>query len=165
MSNKYEITDIAHPEFPNLRRIRALREIDFFEVLEGELGGYVESEANLSQEGECWVADDACVYGNASVSGNAWAASRAQVYGNASVYDNALVSGDATVSENAQIFGNSWVYGNAVVRENARVYENAWVFEFTEVSGNAWVYGDIRLKADSSEESVRTTEDAFKRAT
>lgn len=47
----------------------------------GELGGYVEKEENVSQDGNAWV------YGNARVSGNAW------VYGDA---DYALVQGFGT---------------------------------------------------------------------
>ena len=52
-----------------LYRIQALR--DFGNVKEGELGGYIESEKNLSQDGDAWVYGDACVYGDARVYGNA----------------------------------------------------------------------------------------------
>lgn len=40
-------------------------------IADGELGGWLESEANLSQEGDAWVYGNAQVYGNARVSGNA----------------------------------------------------------------------------------------------
>src|ERR1700722_10755565 len=69
----------------------------------GELGGYVQSEANLSQIGNAWVFENARVFGNALVAGDA------QVYGNARVY------GDAQVYGNARVFGNAWVYGDAWV--------------------------------------------------
>ena len=42
-----------------LYRIRALK--DFGHVRAGTLGGFVASERNLSQDGNCWVADDAQV--------------------------------------------------------------------------------------------------------
>ena len=64
-----------------LFRIKAL--ISFGSVEEGELGGYIEKEDNLSFYGNAWVSGDAWVYGNAEVSGNA------EVYGNARVYGNA----------------------------------------------------------------------------
>jgi hypothetical protein len=63
-------------------------------ISDGLLGGYIESESNLSQEGDCFV------YGNARVYGNAW------VYGNARVYGNVLVY------DNARVYGNAWVYDN-----------------------------------------------------
>ena len=64
-----------------LFRIKAL--ISFGSVEEGELGGYIEKEDNLSFYGNAWVYGNARVYGNAEVSGNA------EVYGNARVYGNA----------------------------------------------------------------------------
>ncbi|MGN6746796.1 hypothetical protein, partial [Neisseria sp. P0024.S002] len=44
-----------------LYRIRALK--DFYVVKAGDLGGYVESEDNLSHEGYAWIYDEAKVYG------------------------------------------------------------------------------------------------------
>ena len=48
-----------------LYRIQALR--DFGNVKEGDIGGYIESEKNLSQDGDAWVYGDARVYGNADI--------------------------------------------------------------------------------------------------
>lgn len=52
-----------------LYRIQALR--DFGDVKEGEFGGWIESEKNLSHEGSAWVSGNARVYGDAWVSGDA----------------------------------------------------------------------------------------------
>ena len=70
-----------------LFRIKAL--ISFGSVEEGELGGYIEKEDNLSFYGNAWVSGDAWVYGNAEVSGNA------MVYGDADyiVFKNHWSSG------------------------------------------------------------------------
>ena len=48
-----------------LYRIQALR--DFGEVKEGELGGYIEAEKNLSQCCNARVSDNAWVYGNSDI--------------------------------------------------------------------------------------------------
>ena len=82
-----------------LFRIKAL--ISFGNVEEGELGGYVEKEENLSNDGNAWVYGDAEVFGNA------------RVYGDAEVFGNARVYGDAWVYGNAEVFGNAEVSGNA----------------------------------------------------
>ena len=71
-----------------LFRIKAL--ISFGNVEEGELGGYVEKEENLSNDGNAWVSGNAWVYGNARVFGNAWVCGDAEVYGDA---DYATVQG------------------------------------------------------------------------
>ena len=52
-----------------LYRIKALK--DFGSVKEGDLGGFIESEKNLSQEGDCWVGGNAWVGGYAQVNWNA----------------------------------------------------------------------------------------------
>lgn len=76
---KYEILKDEFIEFDDrkLYRIKALK--DFRDVRKGTVGGYIEYEQNLSQQGNAWIYDDAQVYGNAQVSGNA------RVYGNNAV--------------------------------------------------------------------------------
>lgn len=86
-----------------LFRIKAL--VEFGNVKEGDLGGFVEKESNMDDDGNAWVSGNAQVFGNAKISGNA------QVYGN------------------AKVFGNAWVYGNAWISGNAQVYGNACVAE------------------------------------
>jgi hypothetical protein len=46
-----------------LYRIKALQDINN-KVRAGDLGGYIESEANLTQIGSAWVHKGARVYGN-----------------------------------------------------------------------------------------------------
>ena len=122
---KYKLTDETKVVgVTTLHRIKALK--TFGNVTKGDLGGWVETESNLSQLGNAWV------YGNARVYCNAI------VYGNARVYGNTEVFGDAWV------FDDAWVCGNAIVYGNARVYGNA------EVSGATWVAGDTIPKNSSS---------------
>ena len=102
MGKKFELTTDTKIHFGRkLFRIKAL--VSFRNVQVGDLGGYVESEKNLSQSGDAWVYGDAEVYGNAWVCGNAW------------VYDNAWVCGNAEVYGNAEVCGDAWVCGNAEV--------------------------------------------------
>lgn len=67
---KYELTaEFIEKWGKKLFRIKAL--ISFGSVEAGELGGYVEKEDNLAQNGNAWVCGDARVCGNAEVYGNA----------------------------------------------------------------------------------------------
>lgn len=63
--NKFELTsEFITDIFGNkMFRIKAL--INFGNVKEGELGGYIEKEENLSQEDNAWVYGDARVCGDA----------------------------------------------------------------------------------------------------
>ena len=109
-----------------LHRIKAIK--SFGDIKDGDLGGWIESEKNLSQCGDAWVFD------NASVFGHAWVCGNARVEGNATVCGNARVGGDATVS------------GNATVGKTADfiVFKNWWssgrYFTWTR-SNNKWKVG------------------------
>ena len=134
MTKKYELTEeVLKHEGHILHRIKALR--SFGDVMAGQLGGWVESEDNLSHEGDCWVAGEAKVFGNAKVYGNAGVFDNARVSGNSQIFDNALVYQDAWV------YGNTRVFGNAQVLDNASVCGHAWVCHFACVGGHAWVSG------------------------
>jgi len=52
-----------------LHRIRAI--VEFGVVRAGDIGGWLEKEENLSQEGKAWVWGNAKVWGDAKVWGNA----------------------------------------------------------------------------------------------
>lgn len=114
---KYRITDQVHPAYPKLRRIQALRDVNET-VKKGELGGYVQREWNLSQNGECWL------YGKAVCE------DFARVQGNAGILDNARIHGEAFVNGNARVSGKASIGGDAYV-------EDAVVKGETEISGNA----------------------------
>jgi hypothetical protein len=118
---KYEFTgEIRVESGVTLRRIRRIED--------GLIGGWIEKESNLSQDGSCFVFDDARVFGQARVYDDAW------VYGQAQVFGQAWVSGDAQVFGQAQVYDDAQVSGRAQVSGEAQVFGQAWV------SGNAWVY-------------------------
>ena len=109
---KFELTSNTKIWFGRkLFQIKAL--ISFGNVKEGELGGYIEKEANLDHSGDAWVYGNAKVCGNAEVYGDAWVCGDAWVYGNAKVCGNAEVYGDAWVCGNAKVYGNAKVCGDA----------------------------------------------------
>lgn len=107
-----------------MHEIRALK--DFDDVKAGDLGGYIESEKNLSQCGNCWVYPNSVVWANARVTGNAKVRGNSRVRNSAKVYENAVVDNDSDILTGAKIHGNavvsnvmvdrSEIYGNAVVR-------------------------------------------------
>ena len=103
MSNKkYEFTgETKEWRGHILHRIRAI--VDIAYVKAGAVGGWIESESNLSENGNAWVYGDAKVCGNARVCGNAWVYGDAKVCGNARVYGDADVYGDAEVCGDAKV--------------------------------------------------------------
>ena len=80
-TKKYELSENSKTNAFDCKvfQIRALQDIERFGIKKGDLGGWIQSELNLSQEGDAWVSGNARVYGNAWVSGNARVSGNAQV--------------------------------------------------------------------------------------
>lgn len=136
--------------------LRSFRTIDDEWVREGDRGGIVAGEDNLSHFGRSWIAEGAKVWdagvrvsGNALVKGSVSLRGEAKVYGNAQVFGrNVQVSGKAKVYGNARVFSfghRTQVFGNA-----AEVYGNAQVYSNAKVSGNAKVYGKARVYGNTA---------------
>lgn len=83
-------------------------------IHKGYKGGYVQYEANLSQEGSSWVHANARVFGKARVLGDAMVMGNAQVHGRAFVSGTAVVEG-AEVRGSARITGTAHVAGRQIV--------------------------------------------------
>ena len=71
MSKKYELVVDDTITFWGWKLFRIKALISFGSVDAGDLGGYIYTEDNLSQEGDAWVSGDAKVWGNAEVWGDA----------------------------------------------------------------------------------------------
>lgn len=146
---KYEFTEETKIiDGVTLHRIKAL--IDFSDDIKaGDIGGFIESESNLSHDGNAWVYDNACVYGNARVFNNARIACDASVYDDAFVCDNAKIYGNASVYGRAWISGDAWICGNARVYDVARICGNVWVYGKARICGATTISGDARICGDA----------------
>lgn len=138
---KYEITDIAHPDNPNLHRIRAVTDLTE-DVLAGMLGGYVESCDNLDQDGRAWISADAIACENAVVCGDAVLTDRAVAKGCAYVGKNATVMGDATVQDDAIVCGGL-LTGESCVCGYAAIRQDEQTLCAPTIDGSARIYGEI----------------------
>ena len=109
MNEKYEITEISHVKYPFLHRIRALHDIGD-RVKAGDLGGFVESESNLSFEpgDDAWIFDDAI----AAVEGCVDKGSR--LFGDAIVCGNAYLTQNGSMSAHARAEGDAYIRGAAL---------------------------------------------------
>ena len=147
---KYELTDEKklcrfEDYYTELRRIRALKEIPEHGVKKGDLGGWIESEENLSQNGCCWIGNEAIVCGKAKVEEEAIVCGHATVVGDAWVQGRATVEGYAVVSEGALIKDEAVVKDFAIVQGWARVRDKGMVYDNACLSGEAEVYGEGRV--------------------
>ena len=148
---KYKLTDecITIGEH-KLYRIEALK--DFGDVHKGDKGGFIGSEVNLSQYGDCWV------YGNAAVWGNS------TVWGNAEVYGDATVCGNAEVVNNADyiVFKNWWSSGRYFTWTRSNNMWRVGCFYGTGEELIAKAYKDSELSGREYERVVKYVESILK---
>lgn len=148
MEKKYKLTDeIIDFKGYKLHRIEALK--DFSNVKKGDKGGFVESEDNLSQYNNCWVHDDARVFGNAKICDNAITYGDARVCDNAIIYGDARVFGNAWVCDNARVFDNAKILGNTIVYNKAKIFGSARIFDNVVVCNNAEIYDNAAICDDA----------------
>lgn len=102
-----------------LYRIQAVT--SFEDIQAGDLGGYVESEKNLSHLGGCWIYDEAYCYNNGRVIEEAWIAHFAEVRDNAVVSGEAWVEGDSIIEGESHVTGSAWVTGFSVLKGKDKV--------------------------------------------
>ena len=178
---KYEIltTDKHSVTIGDTRyyRIRALRRIErpfgLPPVEPGDFGGYVAlaTGPSLSNEGDCWIADEAFVSGYVSgdsqVTGHAHVGYPSEVSGKslisdfAQVIDGAQVN-DSMVTDYAQVVGRNMegldkglvsalrkqteVANHSWIAGRARVSDGALIIRFSHVGGSAVIGGYVQLR-------------------
>lgn len=133
-NRKYVLTDktatFPHPRWQGrevtVHRIKATRDIPEHNVIAGQLGGWIESEHNLTQGNNAWVADEGKVFDNAVCMVNAL------VTGNAMLYEYAVHRGSSTLTGDAQQYGYSQTGGNSSLGG------------YTHIAGGAMVSGTYR---------------------
>lgn len=152
IDKKYELTNEKKYELTNetimfnghkLYRIVAIKW--FNDVCCGALGGFVESENNLSQQGNCWIYDDAKVYENAKVLDDAVVADNSEVYGLAIICDAAKIKHNAVVCDTATIFDNAIIHGYSQVSGNAKIFNDCVVLHKSKVQDEATLKGKCKL--------------------
>lgn len=145
LTMKYELTNETIKIYGRtLHRIKALRDVGL-NVKKGDLGGFIENENNLSQNGNCWIFEsakvfdsakvfgDAEVYDEAMVFGKAMVHNSAKIYDSVKVYNSAKVCGKTKIYDSAEIYGNATVYDNAIIGDSAQITKTTDVFTITPI--------------------------------
>lgn len=115
------------------------------EVKEGDLGGFISGEHNLSHEGNCWVANSAEVWDQACVSENGYLGGITRLYDQAQLYGNARVR-RGNIGGNVKIYGNAEVSVKGYISDDVEIYENAVVAsKDTDISDSVKIFGNAHI--------------------
>lgn len=131
-----EYLDITHPSTKRpvrLYRLLALKTFDAIHIAdsdgnkqvvtvkEGDIGGWVQSDVNLSHDDNSWVFPTAYLFGDAILVNSS-------LRTDARVYDNAIV-------KDSVIHGKSWIGGTTTV-ENCEVRDNVTILGHARLRGS-----------------------------
>lgn len=163
---KYKLTEELNFDNCTLYRIQATKDFETIAgtVHKGDLGGWIESEFNLSQEDNCWVFDETKVYQMAQVNDNAIVAGEAIVKGYAKVFNDAtvceytLLDDKANIGEYAKIYGNAVVLGKSDIKGCSEIYDFALVRGQNYITGTSKILGEIDGKDIKIEDSLISQE-------
>lgn len=149
MEKKYVLTkESKRVRGKTVYRIKALR--NGLSFSQGELGGWVESENNLSQKGNCWISKQAVVMDNAVAKGDCNITDSVMICENAQISDTVLIREDVMVRGSAKIYGNVYikdrvtVTGNSLIYDEAELLDKAYIRDST-VCENSIVKGESRI--------------------
>lgn len=130
-SLKYEFTGEQKTRYNRvLNRIRYLQDYPEQKVLQGQEGGWIESEKNLDQEDDSFVLNEAVVMNDATLAGNVI------------VKDNATIRGSAVLKGLIDVGGNSLIMGNSKLDTECSKHIN-------EELGRLMVCGNTRIVDDA----------------
>lgn len=142
---RYIITDEKHPSFPQLYRIQATA--NFGNVKIGDFGGFIRSEANLSQDPthSAWVYGDAIVTDSAKVSYHAKVMDYSIIRGNANISGFAQTRDRSIVQDDSHVNGFACTFHNTLVKDNAYVTGRLSLLGETVVHKSAHINGTATL--------------------
>lgn len=142
---KYKFTgeSFNQGKYGTVYRIEAIK--NFADVKIGDKGGFILSESNLSQDGDCWVYHDAYVYGNAKVCGNAKIRGTTRVHDNAEISGNVDLNGRIAVHDSPSITGNVIVTGETIIEGKATIFDNVKIRN-SRIGDGVQIYDNVRIK-------------------
>lgn len=141
----------------NLFRIIALRDIQTINGLisKGTIGGFIQSESNLSQVDNSWINQNARVYENARLN-NSFVTGYSCVFGD-SILTDSVVSGRVRIWDKA-IVKSSKIEDNVDINTNCEL-ENVYAKNWSVITNNAKVYNcALSIGSRISDSFVTNTE-------
>ena len=165
-NKKYEITNISCTlsDGTVLYKIKALKDFYCCEtefVKKGSLGGYIESERNLAQEGTCWIFNGivkgfATVLDDALIDGNITISDDSSVYGNSKIINK---NGSVSISDSSTVKNSSIICDSKIKVQNFSHIENSDLKGNLEIFGASSIYSKVHI---SDEEYVEIKDGIIK---
>ena len=131
-NKKFELSNITMEyKGRTLYRIKATK--DFSDVKKGDLGGWVQYEENLSQQGICWIYDDAKCMDNSRVTEDSIMRDFAEMYDCSKIHDC------------SQMFDHSEMHYCSEMHDYSQMHNYSQMHDFSEMHGNSMLKDKEKL--------------------
>mgnify|MGYP003627980356 CR=1 FL=1 len=134
---KYELGESKVFMGIEVYRVVALK--SFGNVTKGDIGGWVEDEDNLSQQGNCWIFDEAMAVNRSMVAGNA------EMHDYSKMLDDSMIWDHSRMYDNAQMCNNSGMYDNSKMLNNSEMHDSSEMWDNSKMSGNSKMFNNSRM--------------------
>ena len=124
-----------------LYRIRSLKDFTLInnkKIKKGDLGGWVNSEERLSQEGNCWIYDECKMFGKSYRCDESIGYGDSQQYGHSRQYGYSRQFGDSQQYDHSRQYGHSLQYGYS------RQFGDSCQYGYSRQFGDSCQYGYSR---------------------
>lgn len=158
-NQKYVLLKVKNPDHSKtnfLYRIKANK--SFNDVKAGDLGGYVSSQDNLSQEGNCWIYDDSMVLDNAFIDENALIFRNSIVRNNARISSNTNII-NSQISDNVYIIGESQVF-ESTIKNDVSITGSAIVIN-SLIADNVEIKNNSRVTSSNIKDFIKLFDNSF----
>ena len=155
--SKYELIrlDTNTTEYKDGLRYRVKALKDFGSVKKGDIGGFVTNEHNLSQDGNCWIYDDAKIFDSSEIYNNAKMFNNSKMFDNSRMYDDSRMFDDCEMHDNSEMcdnskmFDNSRMFDNSIMHDNSKMHNNSKMFDNSIMYNNSEMYNNSKMLNNS----------------
>ena len=155
-NKKFELSNITMEyKGRTLYRIKATK--DFSDVKKGDLGGWVQYEENLSQQGICWIYDDAKCMDNSRVTEDSIMRDFAEMYDCSKMHDYSQMFDHSEMHYCSEMYDYSQMhdyskmcnfsemYDCSEMHDYSQIHDYSQMHDFSEMHGNSMLKDKEKL--------------------
>lgn len=138
----YRSMPVDAEKYIRVRQIVATENITRHGVSFGVLGGYIEDESCLAQDGDCWIGNGCIVFSDSHISGNALVENPQYVNRQSFIYNHCHIRGNAVVSGFFSIHDDVSIEDETTIN----VSDLSVIYSGCKFRGGAIMSGKIKIK-------------------
>ena len=148
MNKKFELSNITMEyKGRTLYRIKATK--DFSDVNKGDLGGWVQYEENLSQQGNCWLYDDSKCMDESRVTDNSIMRDFTEMYNCSKMHDYSKMYDYSKMCGCSEMYNFTEIHGYSKMCDSSKIHDYSKMYAYTEMHDSSEMYDYSEMHGSS----------------